>query len=178
MSFAPYNPGTLNRIRKGSCARDLGWDDEFYRSVCRKHGIEPVTVMLSTVVAPPRTPLSCSSAGVPKPAPTSVKSPTGPVTYDIINREVRRGAVIVNLSGTAQAIFEYLRDVPDGHLAGGPAIAGSAGIGTSSVATMVRALAKKLRPLGIGVEGVVASRRGGYYLIDLNRARRIKVETP
>lgn len=43
MKAATYNPETLNRIRHGACAADLGWDESFYRSVCRQHGIDPMS---------------------------------------------------------------------------------------------------------------------------------------
>lgn len=65
MSRADYNPDTLNKIRTQRVnARDLGWDESFYRTVCRRHGIEPVaSSTLPVVVAPP-----ASSASPPKSA--------------------------------------------------------------------------------------------------------------
>lgn len=43
MKAATYNPETLKRIRNGARAAELGWDQSFYVSVCRKHGIDPMS---------------------------------------------------------------------------------------------------------------------------------------
>lgn len=41
---APYDRDTLNRIRLGARACDLGWPDDRYHRICRHHGIEPRAV--------------------------------------------------------------------------------------------------------------------------------------
>lgn len=50
----PYCPEALIKIRNGATAHMLGWDQTFYASVCRKHGIEGAlpTSVAPAVVAP------------------------------------------------------------------------------------------------------------------------------
>jgi len=47
---APYTRDTLALIRDGASAADLGWDQNFYVSICRKHGLAGVAP------APPHDP--------------------------------------------------------------------------------------------------------------------------
>lgn len=72
MKAATYNPDTLKRIRRGARACDLGWDEAFYSSVCRRHGIEPIASP-KTHVTPE---IAATALATAPPAPASSRHKT------------------------------------------------------------------------------------------------------
>jgi hypothetical protein len=56
----PYTVDALKLMRGGASAQDLGWDEQRYLGVCRKHGIEPVAAPLPQ--APNAPPEKCPAA--------------------------------------------------------------------------------------------------------------------
>jgi hypothetical protein len=56
MTPAAYTPVTLNRIRAGASAAELGWSDQRFATICQRHGLGS-RIPLSEcrpVVAPPQ----------------------------------------------------------------------------------------------------------------------------
>lgn len=58
---APYTRETLDRIRKGATAQNIGWSDQQFSKVCKLHGIDParnVGTVPPLHIAKPLTPES------------------------------------------------------------------------------------------------------------------------
>lgn len=187
MSRAAYDRDALDRIHAGASARDLGWDEPFYRTVCRNHGLVGVeaSAMPSVKEAaplqpePPSTPQPRKCSALAR-VSTSIK---GAVYYDAINREIYRNGAVVNLRGRDVDVFEALASVPVDMMAKGHMLAGILGLKPSSMASYVAHLRITLRPLALGVKGIVGGGRvagvenkAGYYLSDFWSEQRIAIE--
>lgn len=163
---APYNPHTLKQIKQGATAAQLGWDVEFYTSVCRKHGLSPVIPINPKPQAPP------AIAEIAKPSkrddvPTT-ESP-GPVShiclFDPRQDEITRGAITVNLSKQQGQLFAVLAALEPGHKVSGIALATAVGLSFVNLSNKLPVLRHKLAAAGIKLVAL-KGKNGGYWLAD------------
>lgn len=170
MKAAPYNPETLNHIRSGSTARALGWDEQFYLSVCRRHGIEPrhtptITVLPEIQPTPKLQPLP-----EPKPAPQAapLRPADGPCIFDPRDRELRRGDHRVVLPRRQAEVFKLICKASPEHPANGRAMCIRLGMDhLSGVGGHVMALRERIAPLNLKINVRIARTESGYWIADL-----------
>lgn len=67
----PYSPAALAQIRAGASAAALGWDQSFYETICRRHGLAamPAAVPLIAQPAPAADQTATPSQAVSAQAP-------------------------------------------------------------------------------------------------------------
>lgn len=165
-AFVPYTPAAVRRIKAGAAARDLGWDSEMYRRVCREHGIAPCDMTTAiapapvVAAAPPRQP------EIPTPAPAPAAAALD-ASFDHASGVVVHRCFTLRLRGPIQR--NILRALFEAHAAGGDDfargewIAAHAGTSLESLSVVIQALRGHLRQIGLAVEGR-CSRGGGYRL--------------
>lgn len=167
---APYTRETLELMRKGATASDLGWMPAFYDGVCNRHQIKRV--------APPRQP-----AVVPtKPASDVAATIHDPILWDVKSRELNRSRYKIALTGRMAKLFDilyrvYLQNPKDGTVSG-VTLATSLGIyGQGSIANIAKSFNRRAAPLNLAIKGRM-QRPSGYRLIDLCSVASVSVNNP
>lgn len=129
----PYDVVALARIRTGASASDLGWRDEFYRTVCRTHGL----------------PLNALPARPPAPVELPIVAASGEYVWQKSTGTLTRGKRALALSARQTEAFDtlhrHLESSGDGFL---PART----LGRTPMQDTVIALKKKLVPFGIYID--------------------------
>lgn len=151
MKAAPYTRETLDRIRQGASAAMLGWDQQFYSTVCRRHELTAVNPPPPVVVAPPIAP------------PPIV--PSGGYSFEKSTRVLRRGVTSATLT-RRQAEMLLVFIAQPGKSIQGADYAERIGISASNVSSYVNQLRGAVEPVGLYVLGIMGRRVGGYLLID------------
>lgn len=157
MTFTPYTTAALAWIRKGATAGDLGWDDLFYRSVCRKHSIPPNVSFPKTQAAP-------EIAEAPPISPEPIRD--GECVFDLRTMNLMRGGVVKTLTPRLGKLFCILATLPQGSRITGHLLADRQGIGSTNISTYVNSLREAIQPLGIFVKGHQGRQNAGYELLD------------
>lgn len=161
MKAAPYNPSTLARIRAGATAPDLGWDQQFYLTVCRRHEIEPVAVARPTLVAP-------SSPAASIAAKTDEDEDLLPLAFaddiprfDPAARRIYRRNKFAALNGRQAKVLDLLVAAND--CVSSTEMAQRHGIDSNNIGAVINSLRTKLKRLRMWVRGEM---RRGYRLVD------------
>lgn len=162
MTVASYNPETLNWIRNGATARDLGWDQNFYLSVCRKHGMKPIADASKTQA----TPEIAASVPIAPASPVPVVSNQG-VRFHTLTNALFRDADHVTLSPRQAEIFVLIVKATEAH----PATGRSMGLRLNldehgGIGGHIVALRKKTARLNIKIAAVAGRGSGGYFIVD------------
>ena len=167
---APYTPATLNRIRQGASALQLGWREERYVRVCRDHGIEPVAAAPVSVVTIERPKVIIVAEVVREPAPYIPPAmPMGGVGpyWDDETGTFCCGPACVTVSSLQQIkimnrLFGSYR-VSDAARLSGAEIADMLGTSPECARQHIFNLSRKIAPTGWCVTGN-KGRGGGYQL--------------
>ncbi len=174
----PFTVAALNRIKLGATARDLGWPETFYLSVCRKHGLQPNRNTPKTQAQPE----IASTPIIPDiPVPKQLDKPSSPaegvVTFYPATRMVTRGDHRAMLSHRVATVFAHvIKGTPD-NPANGRQIAELVGLVHSGagVGGQILSIRNKLFPLDLQVIAQSGKYNSGYWLADLHTAAPVKV---
>jgi len=164
----PFTVAALARIKNGATARDLGWPETFYISVCRKHGLEPTrshppktqaAPEIAAVVAPP-----APAAPMPDPEPLP---DNGECVFETSSRTLRRGALTLTLAPRQAELIVLIAKATTEHPAVGPYLAERMHIEVhGGIGGHIVALRKKVAPLGIKIGAVAGRSSSGYFIAD------------
>lgn len=154
---AAYNPETLGRIRGGATPGDLGWDIQFYSSVCRRHGI-PVCIAPLPAVSAPRDPRIAE-------AEAARLAATGRCVFDPASGELRRGNTVVALSKNGASVFKILAKVPRDLVLMGSEIGTKLGVSREAGIARAYHIRAKLRLVRLELQGVKGP-GGGFRLVE------------
>ncbi len=177
MTRAPFTADVLKWIAKGATSRDLGWDEPFYLSICRKHGLEP------NVYTPKSHTLSEIAASLPAPKakPTKPAAPLlpaeGDVTFYASTREVLRGEHRTTLSSRVADVFALICKGTPQIPANGRRIAERLSLPSidSGIGGKVTVIRNRLRPLNLNVIAQSGRVNSGYWIADIRSAELVKV---
>lgn len=169
----PFTIDVLTRIKNGVTAQELGWDEPFYISVCRKHGLAP-NVYPPKTQAPPE--IGATAPLVPAAPSAPLPPATGGVVFDTPTRLITRGAHSARLSPRLAEVFALVAKGTPTHPANGRGIAERLGIHIrGGVGSQVMAIRAKLLPLNLQITSQVGRMNAGYWLADLSTHEPIKV---
>ncbi len=162
-AFTPYNTDALTRIGNGACARELGWDDEFYKHICRKHGLGAVASQsLKTHIAPEIAPEATPPA-LPTPTPTT----TAHGFFNAKTRDLHYGAMLICMPRRQADVFLHICAGTPAKPANGHTIAQRIDLqNTDNIGGHVLALRNRLKAIGIKIDAARTRSRGGYWLVD------------
>lgn len=150
--FAPYTRDTLARIRQGASARELGWDETFYASVCRKHGLR-----------------------IPQAEPPSESSPVV-ISYNPRTRVLKRASASIVLPVRQGLLFETIARAGQDAPVTRAMIAMALGVGIGSVGAYVTVLRDNLAKLHLDIAARGGRGTGGYRICcGLNPGRMLNV---
>lgn len=176
MKPAPYTPDTLKRIKAGATARDLGWDDAMYASICWRHQLRPSAPLPPPKPAPPLPPAELTHHEKLEQRQNGASHLCGPVYFDRNTGHVERDGVKVELRRTLAMMFAALAAAPDGELVTGPTLCERAGVVTGSAGTNARYLRLALAAINLGLYAKAGRVDSGYAIIDLTSKKRIAIE--
>lgn len=173
--FVPFTRGVLTRIKNGATANELGWDETFYISICRKHGLEIIKYN------PPKTQAQPEIAATPSIAPDAPAEPlppaTGDVSFNASSREIVRGAHRKKLSVRASDVFVLLIKGNPKDPANGRRIAERLGMHvTGGIGGAVISIRNKLLALNLTVLAQSGRVNSGYWIADLPTAEPVTVK--
>ncbi len=170
----PFTVDVLTRIKNGATARELGWDEPFYLSVCRKHGLEP-NVYTPKRQAPPE--IAASPPISPEPVKPLAPA-TGPVTFNASTREIARGERRTTLSTRVCDVFVLICKGTPQLPANGRRIAERLSIKhvKSGIGSHVMVIRNRLRALNLSVISQSGRVNSGYWITDLASAIPIVVK--
>lgn len=159
-SAAVYNTDALARIKNGATARELGWDENFYTSVCRKHGLEQI-----------RAPKTQTTPEIETTAPLAPSNPEplddGEIIFETTTRLLRRGALTLTLAMRQSDLVVLITKSNHQHPATGRYLAERMHLDVhGGIGGHIIALRKKLAPLGIKIGAQVGRGGGGYFFAD------------
>lgn len=178
MTPAVYNPAALDRIRKGACAADLGWDDSTYRSRCQRHGLVPVS---SPSSATPATALFEQTVEQPPIADgfdplTDRPVHRNPLTFDPDAGTLARNRTTVPLTPLQCTLLAaFARHRPPNPTPGAE-IAVAAGWHRTLVRNYLGPLRKVLRRLHVDIDAHMGP-GGGYVLVDNINGEPVGIRT-
>lgn len=158
---APYNRDTLALIRQGASASSLGWEQSFYTSICRRHGIEPAVAAVTTAVP----------AAEPTPIQQEIARAAPPPVDDAVCRimvelgEVSRGAATIELTGQQINVLCVLARAAPHEFVARTTIARKVEISSDGVANYIALLRAHLRRLGLLLDSRMG-RGGGWRIVD------------
>ncbi len=177
----PFTRDVLTRIKNGVTARELGWDDTFYISICRKHGLEP------NVYTPKPYTLSEIAATVPIVSPPkkikSVKSDKslppagGDVVFCASTCEIVRGGHTIKLTPRVAQVFASIVKGTPTEPANGRRIAERLGFDIrGGIGSQVLLMRAKLLRLNLSVRSQGGRINAGYWIADIPTAEFITVK--
>jgi biotin operon repressor len=187
MTRYPYCRETINLIRAGYSAAALGWDENFYRRVCRDHGIDPAAapVIAKAQALPKSIAIYCAPIKRPpaikasKPArevdPEALPPSNQRCVYDSNSRRASRGNASVILADGQGAVFAILAALPKGARVSGPVIAGRLSISDTSISARIGNLKQAIKPLGLTIHALRARQRSGFWIADARDEQHIDV---
>lgn len=145
----PYTLKAIRLIRGGASAKDLGWADSMYDSVCRSHGIERARPRAEVVRRPDTRPEHI-------------------IDFRHRSGEIIRASVIIALSPVQAEAFGILYERYIGDEPGFISAFDISGklkkeCSTRNVVNMIARLNDRLAPLKCWIEGKLGS-NGGYRL--------------
>lgn len=175
MTYVPFTPAAVKRIREGATADDLGWSTTMYQRVCRERGIDPLAAPKLKVVPAEEVPVSQEEVEKPEPAP----EPEPPKQQmrksrerDVLRFDRRTGElfyhdIVVAFNAIQAKVFEALFDK---HVADHSAFITASEVcdltlieEVSTVEVALRQINNRLVRLGLRIEGR-RSAGGGYRL--------------
>jgi len=177
--FVPFTRDVLTRIKNGATAAELGWDDTFYVSICRKHGLEIIKYSPAKTQATPV--IAAVVKTEPAPAPTlkplvTTQPPKGEASLNIITRVLSRGDATLTLPNRQAELLALLANATASNPMSGQFIAARMGLDAQGgVGGHIVALRKKLIPLGIKINADVGRGSGGYSVVDRTSNVRLRI---
>jgi len=161
---APFNPHALTRIKNGATAAELGWDQSFYESVCRKHGLPILKLPEPDKPDAPQTPPVAPDAML---SPYHYDAATGVLRTDGNNR--------VRLLPPLNTVFLPLARLGAGGRLSGKLLGVRAGLSRQHVCRMVQRLRTELAIVGLGIHAGNGRGSQGYRLVDADNHNPVRV---